>query len=218
MVSSVSGKFIPFFDEIGPPWMTRVSTFVSSTAATTSSTRPSLMRMRWPICTSRGSGVNGVDTIDALPSTGAVVIVNGWPSWRCTTPSTSAMRSFGPWMSPMIGTYLPRSVAVRRMTSMTRRFSLDGLLGAAGGAEGGDDFRSAHVVGARGSAPGIPGLRARCRAPLRCGQRRLQRSSQHPRNRIHFPHQLRECLGQNRLRAVRQRLLGAVVYLDQDAI
>ena len=100
--------------------MTRVSTFAPSTAATTSSTRPSLMRMRWPSCTSRGSGVNGVETIDALPISGSVVIVSICPFFSWMTPSTSPMRSFGPWMSPRIGMYLPWSVETRRMISMSR--------------------------------------------------------------------------------------------------
>src|SRR5438445_149211 len=45
MVSSESGKFIPFFDEIGPPCTTRVATLSPSIPVTISSTSPSLMRM-----------------------------------------------------------------------------------------------------------------------------------------------------------------------------
>ena len=62
--------------------ITRVVTRFSSTPTTTSSTSPSLMRMRWPICTSRGSGVNGVETSCALPRPGSVEITNGLPLCR----------------------------------------------------------------------------------------------------------------------------------------
>ena len=47
---------------------------VPRSPVTTSSTSPSLMRMRWPSCTSLGSGVNGVETDRALPTSGSVVI------------------------------------------------------------------------------------------------------------------------------------------------
>ena len=56
-----------------------ITTRFASTAVTTSSTRPSLIRMRWPTWTSRGSGVNEVETIEALPERGSVVMMNVAP-------------------------------------------------------------------------------------------------------------------------------------------
>ena len=48
-----------------------------------------------------------------------------------------------------------------------------------------------------------------------CG---LQRTSEDTGNCIHLAHEMCERLGQDRLRAVRQRLLGAVVHFDEDAV
>src|SRR5438046_1766732 len=178
------------------------------------------------------------------------------------TPSTSPMRSFGPWMSPMMGMYLPRSVAVRRMTSMTRRRSsgvpceklrrktstpevrrrwmVSSALHAGprvamifvrrmiscalsvARCEGVGCWLLA--VGRRTLATGnrqpatVLATRNAQRATSRRRQRRLQRSSQHAGDRVHLLHELREGLGQDRLRSVRQRLLGTMVHFDQDAV
>jgi hypothetical protein len=143
MVSSESGKFIPFFDEIGPPWITRVVTRFGSTRER----RRDLFR-------------------------GAFDRVGRDDELRARLELNHAVDFTDPQLRPLnvaddrnVAAELRGDVANDRDdlrvllvfavgeveaegVDSAGEESMDHVLAAAGGAEGGQDFRAAHKIGA----------------------------------------------------------------------
>jgi len=123
MLMAARGRLRPLFELRMPPVTTRVVISLPATAVTTSSSRPSSIRMRSSGSTTSGRRSNCTGTRPAAPTMCSVVRMSVSPAVSKTPPSCMVpTRSFGPCRSPRMATGLPTCSATARMRWMFSRW------------------------------------------------------------------------------------------------